>query len=152
MPEAEIKSVKYNHTLYDFLSEIISKKKDLTEVLKGNANRKVIIALNGLYIQNIKIPSLIAYIPEDKPENVHQPKINERKISAWFYHRGYNDGEIPFEELRDYAIISEKQFNELKEDGYHLNLHEFNYKLIKEENKKGLIARIFKNNKANLSA
>lgn len=142
MSGTEIKSVKYAHTLYDFLSEIISRKKDLTEALKGNANRRVIIALNGLYIQNIKTPSRIAYIPEDKPENVHRPKVNERKISAWFYHRGYNDGEIPFEEFKDYAIISEKQFNELKEEGHHLNLYNFNYQLIKGE-KKGLLKRIF---------
>lgn len=143
MSGAEIKSVKYNHTLYDFLSEIISRKKDLAEALKGNADRRVIIALNGLYLQNIKIPSSIAYIPEDKPENVHRPKVNARKISAWFYHRGYNDGEIPFEEFKDYAIISEKQFNELKKDEYHLSLHGFNYQLIKEE-RESLLKRIFK--------
>jgi len=144
MQREESKVVPYEYTFYDYLFEIIGrKKKYLVEVLNGKRNSSVIIALNGLYIQNINTPRLIAYIPEDKPENVHRPKINEGKLSAWFYHGGYKDGELSFEEFKDYAVISEKQFDELKEDGHHLDLYEFNYQLIKEEKKKSLLARIF---------
>ena len=144
MQREEPKVIPYKYTLYDYLFEIIGrKKKHLVEALNGKRNSLVIIALNGLYIQGITTPSLIAYIPEDKPENVHRPKVNERNLSVWFYDWGYKDGTLSFEEFKNYAVISEKQFNELKEDGYHLNLYKFNYQLIKEEKKKSLLTRIF---------
>ena len=151
MTNKEPELVPYEHTLYDFLAQVIVRKKRLIEALNGKDDQSIIIALNGLYLQNINTPSLIAYIPEDKPENVHRPKINEGNLSVWFYHGGHRDGTLSFEEFKNYAVISEKQFNELKEGGYHLGLYGFNYKLIKEK-KKSLLERIFNNNKANLSA
>lgn len=101
----------------------------------------MIIELNGLYIQNIKNPSLIAYIPEDNPKNVHKPKITERAITAWFYNRGYVNEEVSFDEFKDYALITKEQFEKLRQFDLNLGLSESNYKLIKEE-KNGLISKL----------
>ena len=90
MPKKEyIEVVAYETTLYDVMIENIK----------------------GKYLQNIAAPHLIAQIPKENNLGIHY--VEDGKLSVWFPLLERH-GDISLDEFRQYAIISEEQFENYK--------------------------------------
>lgn len=87
--EEQISLIPYEETLYS--------------ILIGN--------IKGKYFQNISNPLRIAQIPPGNNINMHY--VEKGKLSAWFPLDKYW-GDIALEEFRNYALISDKQFEKYK--------------------------------------
>ncbi len=118
MPNKEFKVVPYEHTLYS----------------------KLIENLEGQYFQNIRQPHLIAQIPKENSLGIHY--IEGGKLSAWFPLLKRH-GDISLEEFDHYALISEEQFNEYKNNKTNLQnllIAHKDSKFVRDKNKHNLSA------------
>lgn len=118
MVKKEITLVPYENTIYDILID----------------------NLKGKYFQSILFPSLIAQIPKDNQLNICY--VENGKLSVWLpLEEKYMD--LDLKEFRNYALISEEQFNSYKDKTF----SDLSDLVLAHKD-----SPAFKNNKPNLSA
>lgn len=127
MPEEnqknEVKLIQYEHTLYDLL----------------------INEFRGKYFQNILFPSLIVHFTENQPFNCLE------KGKLWAYMPLEEKWTmISLEDFKQYALISEGQFNKYKNDET-LSFSGLS-KIVLAQKDASIFKEVKQDNKANLSA